>query len=70
MIEVTDEGPGIPERERERIFEPFHRLQPRDHGAGLGLHLVSEIIGRHKGHISVVDEPSGGACFRINLPAA
>ncbi|WVT76040.1 HAMP domain-containing sensor histidine kinase (plasmid) [Sinorhizobium chiapasense] len=69
VIEVTDEGPGIPERERERIFEPFHRLQPRDHGAGLGLHLVSEIIGRHKGHICVVDEPSGGACFRINLPA-
>ena len=68
VIEVTDEGPGIPERERERIFEPFHRLQPRDHGAGLGLHLVSEIIGRHKGHISVVDDPAGGACFRITLP--
>lgn len=70
VIEVTDEGPGVPERERERIFEPFHRLQPRDHGAGLGLHLVSEIIGRHKGHISVVDGPSGGACFRISLPTA
>lgn len=69
VIEVTDEGPGIPERERARIFEPFHRLQPRDHGAGLGLHLVSEIIGRHKGHISVVDDPKGGACFRITLPA-
>ncbi|HEV7310012.1 HAMP domain-containing sensor histidine kinase [Ensifer sp.] len=70
VIEVTDEGPGVPERERERIFEPFHRLQPRDHGAGLGLHLVSEIIGRHKGHISVIDGPSGGACFRISLPVA
>ncbi|WP_053251407.1 sensor histidine kinase [Ensifer adhaerens] len=70
IIEVSDEGPGIPESERERIFEPFHRLQPRDHGAGLGLHLVSEIVSRHKGHISVVCAPTGGACFRMTLPAA
>ncbi|KQW61911.1 MULTISPECIES: HAMP domain-containing sensor histidine kinase [unclassified Ensifer] len=70
IIEVSDEGPGIPESERERIFEPFHRLQPRDHGAGLGLHLVSEIVNRHKGHISVVCAPTGGACFRMTLPVA
>ncbi|WP_457579969.1 sensor histidine kinase [Ensifer canadensis] len=70
IIEVSDEGPGIPESERERIFEPFHRLQPRDHGAGLELHLVSEIVNRHKGHISVVCVPTGGACFRMTLPAA
>jgi signal transduction histidine kinase len=70
IIEVSDAGPGIPESERERIFEPFHRLQPRDHGAGLGLHLVSEIVSRHKGHISVVCAPTGGACFRMTLPVA
>ncbi len=70
IIEVSDAGPGIPESERERIFEPFHRLQPRDHGAGLGLHLVSEIVSRHKGHISVVCAQTGGACFRMTLPEA
>ncbi len=67
VIEVTDEGPGIPQEERERIFEPFHRLQPRDRGAGLGLNLVREIVARHGGHVSVADAPRGGACFRIVL---
>ena len=67
-IEVADEGPGVPTHERERIFEPFHRLQPRDRGAGLGLHLVREIVERHHGQIAVSSSRSGGALFRIALP--
>lgn len=65
IIEVCDEGLGVPPDERERIFDAFHRLQPRDHGAGLGLNLVREIMKRHGGHVSVMDAPHGGACFSL-----
>lgn len=65
VIEVTDEGPGIPAAERERIFEPFHRLHPNERGAGLGLNLVKEIMQRHGGHVVVADNPAGGARFRL-----
>ncbi|QCI64024.1 sensor histidine kinase [Phreatobacter stygius] len=67
-IEVSDEGPGIPAQHREQIFEPFYRLQARDHGAGLGLHLVQEVVQRHDGHVVVIDGPQGGSCFRMTLP--
>jgi len=66
VIEVSDEGPGIPESERERIFEPFYRLHPSARGAGLGLNLTQEIIRRHNGTISVVPSEQG-ACIRIVL---
>jgi signal transduction histidine kinase len=69
-LEVADEGPGIPLADRDKIFEPFHRLRPLDHGVGLGLHLVRDIVGLHNGHISVLDEPGGGACFRMTFPPA
>ncbi|MEO5756175.1 MAG: HAMP domain-containing sensor histidine kinase [Mesorhizobium sp.] len=67
-IEVRDEGPGIPDEHREHIFEPFYRVQARDHGAGLGLHLVREVVQRHDGQVSVADGPRGGSSFRITLP--
>lgn len=66
IIEVSDDGPGIPESERERIFEPFYRLHPSARGAGLGLNLTQEIIRRHNGTISVVPSEKG-ACIRIVL---
>lgn len=64
-VEVADHGKGIPPKDRETIFEPFHRLKARDHGAGLGLNLVREIVRKHGAEIAVIDEPGGGACFRI-----
>jgi signal transduction histidine kinase len=67
-VEVADEGTGVPFEQRERIFEPFHRVQPLDRGAGLGLHLVREIMQRHAGRVSVHDEPLGGACFKMSFP--
>lgn len=67
-IEVRDQGSGIPPAERERIFEPFHRLQPQHRGAGLGLNLVREIINLHRGEVSVTERSGHGACFRISLP--
>ncbi len=69
VIEITDEGPGIPATERERIFEPFHRLQAHEHGAGLGLNLVQEIMRRHGGQVVATDNPQGGACFRLTFPS-
>ncbi len=68
-IEIADDGEGVPADQRERIFEPFHRLQPRDRGAGLGLNLVQEIIRLHRGQVAVLDGPQGGAVFRLALPA-
>ncbi|UXT59567.1 HAMP domain-containing histidine kinase [Agrobacterium fabrum] len=68
VIEIADEGDGIPETERELVFEAFHRMRPKDRGTGLGLNLVQEIVGYHGGEISISDSPTGGACFRIALP--
>ncbi|MBS1166423.1 MAG: two-component sensor histidine kinase [Proteobacteria bacterium] len=68
VIEISDEGPGVPADERERIFEPFYRLQPRTRGAGLGLNLVREIMQRHDGSVTVIDTSHGGACFRLVFP--
>lgn len=68
MIRISDQGPGIPAQQRAKIFEPFHRLQAKSHGAGLGLNLVWEIVRRHDGDISVVDVERTGACFQIKLP--
>jgi len=69
-LEVSDEGPGVPPDERDKIFEPFYRVRPRDRGTGLGLSLVDDIVRRHGGHVTVADAPEGGALFRVSLPRA
>jgi two-component system sensor histidine kinase TctE len=66
---VSDQGPGIPVNERIRIFEPFYRLRPSSTGAGLGLHLVQEIVALHGGRIDVVEANGGGTWFRVRLLA-
>ncbi|WP_343232436.1 HAMP domain-containing sensor histidine kinase [Microvirga terricola] len=66
-ISVTDEGDGVPAERNEDIFKPFHRLHPQRSGAGLGLHLVREIVRRHGGRITVINVPHGGACFRMTF---
>lgn len=67
IVEVEDDGPGIPPDERERVFEPFHRLHPRQSGTGLGLNLVKEVINRHEGQVSILEGALGGALIRIQL---
>lgn len=71
-IKVADNGPGIPEGERERVFEPFVRLdRSRDRrtgGYGLGLAIVQRIMGWHHGQASVATADLGGACFTLCWP--
>ena len=66
-FEVEDDGPGIPPTERERVFEPFHRLRPRATGSGLGLNLVQEVIDQHGGRVTIRDAQGGGTVFRVDL---
>jgi len=68
-ITVEDEGPGIPEEERSRIFERFHRLPgSAPGGAGLGLAIVREIAHLHGAEVSVAPGPGGkGAIFRVTF---
>jgi signal transduction histidine kinase len=73
VLEVADHGPGVPASERERIFEPFYRLeQTRENGrgSGLGLALVRQIARRHGGEAVCLAAEGGGSRFRIDLPAA
>lgn len=71
-LRVEDDGPGVPPEERERIFEPFARLdRSRDResgGYGLGLAIVRRTVQRHGGEVTVGDSPLGGASFHLNLP--
>ena len=72
VIHVDDDGPGVPVSERERIFEPFVRLDGsrwRDSGGyGLGLAIARRIVGWHDGNIEVNDAPLGGARFSLRWP--
>jgi signal transduction histidine kinase len=72
VLEVTDHGPGVPEAERQRIFEPFYRLAggaETGRGSGLGLALVLDIARRHGGDAVCLAAESGGSRFRVDLPA-
>ncbi|SDY97552.1 two-component system, OmpR family, sensor histidine kinase RstB [Lysobacter sp. yr284] len=68
-LQVDDDGEGVPEADRERVFQPFAQLRKHPEGFGLGLALVRVIAEKHGGHASVADSPLGGAGFRIELPA-
>jgi signal transduction histidine kinase len=66
-IEIADRGPGVPEGDATRIFEPFYSTK---HSSGLGLSVCHAIVTGHGGTIAVEPRPGGGAAFRLDLPAA
>ncbi|MFD0550353.1 ATP-binding protein [Streptomyces rectiviolaceus] len=74
ILEVSDDGNGVPEGERDRIFERFVRLDDArardDGGAGLGLAIARDVAARHGGTLTVKEAPGGGALFELRVPAA
>ncbi|MBL8177787.1 MAG: HAMP domain-containing histidine kinase [Bryobacterales bacterium] len=71
-IKVADRGPGIPQEERNQIFDPFFRgrraVDDQIHGTGLGLNLVKRIVDAHKGSVAVHSEPGKGTEFVLRIP--
>lgn len=74
VVEVCDNGPGIPKQYRKNIFDKFVRANPADDvsgptsGLGLGLNISYNIVKRLNGKLELVDGRLPGACFRISLP--
>ena len=68
MIEVHDDGPGIPEEKRAQVFEPFYTT--KHEGMGLGMLSIKFCVEECEGTIALDDSPLGGACFRIRIPTS
>ncbi len=72
MITIDDDGPGIPEEERENVFRPFNRLETSRNletgGVGLGLTIARDVVQSHGGRITLLDSPLGGLRVSISLP--
>jgi nitrogen fixation/metabolism regulation signal transduction histidine kinase len=66
IVEVRDNGPGVPAAARDRVFDPYYTTKAE--GTGLGLAIVKKIVLEHGGEISCGPAREGGACFQISLP--
>jgi signal transduction histidine kinase len=67
MVEIRDNGAGIPPAARTRIFEPFFTTKPVGEGTGLGLDTVARIVRKHRGNVRFESKP-GDTCFQVRLP--
>lgn len=70
LLEVEDNGPGIPQAIQAKIFDPFFTTKPAGIGTGLGLSIVLSVVREHGGQVRLQSPPQGGALFQIELPAA
>ena len=67
-LTVADDGPGLPPRARDHLFQPFAG-SARAGGTGLGLAIAREIIAAHRGELKLVSSTAQGTVFRLELPA-
>lgn len=70
VLEISDNGYGIPAELKGRVFEPFFTTRAESGGMGIGLLVVQSIVTRCNGYIRILDNPGGGACIRVELPLA
>jgi two-component system NtrC family sensor kinase len=70
VLEVNDDGPGLPEETLARVFDPFFTTKEAGHGTGLGLTVAYAIVEEHGGRLRAATQPGGGASFFVELPAA
>jgi two-component system sensor histidine kinase TctE len=70
VVEVDDNGPGIPAELQPRVFERFFRVATTGNGCGLGLAIVKEIVERHEGQVTVGNLAPHGLRVRMGLPLA
>jgi two-component system NtrC family sensor kinase len=68
VVEVEDDGIGIPREQQSKIFEPFFTTKPMGRGTGLGLSICYGIVEDHRGRIEVESQPGRGSTFRVYLP--
>jgi signal transduction histidine kinase len=67
IVEIADDGPGVPEEQQSRIFDPFFTTKEIGQGTGLGLYLSQRIVLQHRGELFLKSEP-GETCFQVRLP--
>ncbi|MCA0318035.1 MAG: PAS domain S-box protein [Proteobacteria bacterium] len=70
VLQIADNGPGVPAQLAERIFEPYFTTKPAGVGTGIGLSICKTVVESHGGTISHAAAPGGGAIFTVSLPAA
>ena len=72
VLEILDDGPGIPDAKLETVFDRFYTERPSGEGfgehSGLGLSIARQIVDAHNGQLTAKNRPEGGACFRLILP--
>jgi signal transduction histidine kinase len=72
LLKVEDSGPGIPVKERKKVFDKFYRMGNEEtrskKGTGLGLFIVKELVSLHQGKITIGESARGGASFNVSLP--
>ena len=74
VVEIEDHGPGVPQEQREAVFERFARWRPKGYedrsGSGLGLFICRALVREHGGDASLDAGPNGGTILRVRLPSA